>query len=294
MSDSQQPLELETRLEAYFSTLRASPLRDVVKHAATNWRLYAAVTSSALALGNGAPFLTAEVDSVGAPGAASVQPVHLNAASSQGNPLIEKARQAILAPADQTAPPSVSPNGITPIFGAAGTIQPGEWVTIYGANLATGTFNWNGDFPVQLGGTSVSINNKPAYLMFVSSGQINLQAPDDTATGTVPVVVTTPAGTTTTTVTLGQFAPAFSLFGAPGTAPQYVSGIILRPDGSGAYGKGNDSYDILGPGLKSFGYSNTPASPGDSVEIFGVGFGPTTPVVPAGNSSPERPRQAIR
>ena len=138
MPDLQQPLELESRLEAYFSTLRASPFRDVVKHAATNWRLYAAVTSSALALGNGVPLLAAEVDPAAARGAASVQPIHLNAASSRGNPLIEKARQAILNPADQTSAPAISPNGIAPIFGTAGTIQPGEWITIYGTNLAPG------------------------------------------------------------------------------------------------------------------------------------------------------------
>jgi uncharacterized protein (TIGR03437 family) len=52
-------------------------------------------------------------------------------------------------------------------------------VSIYGTNLASGTTIWNGDFPVSLGGTSVEIDGKPAYLEFVSPGQINLQAPDD-------------------------------------------------------------------------------------------------------------------
>ena len=33
-----------------------------------------------------------------------------------------------------------------------------------------GTAVWNGDFPTSLGGTSVTINGRPAYLSFVSSG----------------------------------------------------------------------------------------------------------------------------
>jgi uncharacterized protein (TIGR03437 family) len=127
----------------------------------------------------------------------------------------------------------------------------------------------------------VEINGKAAYLMYVSPGQINLQAPDDTATGTVTVVVTTAAGSATSTVTLSQFAPSFSLIESPeGTS--FVSGIITRSDGSGAYGGG--SYDILGPTGTFFGFSTVAAAAGDNVELFGVGFGPTTPAVPAGQA----------
>ena len=104
-----------------------------------------------------------------------------------------------------------------------------------------------------------------------------MQAPDDTATGTVPVVVTTSAGSATATVTLSPFAPSFDLLDT-----KHVSGIILRPNGSGAYGKGANSYDILGPTGTSLGYPTVAAQAGDTVELFGGGFGPTTPIVPAG------------
>src|SRR5262249_10562833 len=76
-------------------------------------------------------------------------------------------------------------------------------------------------------------------------------------------------------VTLSDFAPSFILL-----APRFVSGIILRSDGSGAFGGG--TYDILGPTGASFGYPTVSAQAGDIVELFGVGFGPTTPAVPAG------------
>jgi uncharacterized protein (TIGR03437 family) len=171
--------------------------------------------------------------------------------------------------------PAISPGGVVPLYSRSTTIQPGEWVSIYGSNLATQGATWTGNFPTLLGGTSVKIDGRPAYLWYVSPTQINLQAPGDAATGTVPVVVTTAAGSASTTVTLGQFAPSFSLL--DGT---HVAGIILRMDGSGAYGGG--AYDIIGPTGSSLGYRTVAAQPGDSVELFGVGFGPTAPPVPPG------------
>jgi hypothetical protein len=133
----------------------------------------------------------------------------------KSNPLIRHASGiacAVLtlcavAASAQTAP-TITPNGIVPIYSTATTIQPGEWVSIYGTNLASTTATWNGNFPTSLGGTTVTIDGKLAYLWLVSPGQINLQAPDDTATATVPVVVTTAAGSATSTVTLGKFGPS--------------------------------------------------------------------------------------
>jgi hypothetical protein len=41
-------LDLDSRLDAYFATLRSSSLKDVLKRSAANWQVYAAVTSSAM------------------------------------------------------------------------------------------------------------------------------------------------------------------------------------------------------------------------------------------------------
>ncbi len=173
--------------------------------------------------------------------------------------------------------PSIDPGGVVPVDGASPIIQPGEWVSIYGANLAGSTATWNGNFPTSLAGTSVTIDGKAAYISFVSPGQINIQAPNDTATGIVSVVVTTANGKATSTVTLAPFAPAFLLL--DGT---HVAGIIYRTDGSGAYGGGAD--DIIGPTGNSLGYPTVAAKPGDIIALFGVGFGPTTQVAPAGQA----------
>lgn len=181
-----------------------------------------------------------------------------------------------LAAASSQAP-TIASGGIVPVDGTTGTIEPGEWVSIYGTNLASATATWNGDFPVSLGGTGVTINGKQAYLWYVSPGQINLQAPDDTATGTVAVVVATSAGSATATVNLAQFAPSFLLLDA-----KHVTGIILRSNGSGAYDGG--TYDIIGPTGSSLGYPTVAAKAGDTVELYALGLGGTTPVEPAGKA----------
>lgn len=173
--------------------------------------------------------------------------------------------------------PTIQSNGVHPNDSASTTIQPGSWVSIYGANLASGAVQWAGNFPTTLGGTTVTIDGKPAFLSYVSPGQINLQAPDDGNQGTVGVTVTNGGGRVTSSVTLGSYSPAFCLLDAT-----HVAAIILRSDGSGSYGGG--TYDILGPTGSSLGYPTVAAKAGDQVVIFGVGFGPTNPHVSAGQS----------
>jgi uncharacterized protein (TIGR03437 family) len=173
--------------------------------------------------------------------------------------------------------PSITSGGVVPINSTVATIQPGEWVSIYGTNLAGSTMTWNGDFPKSLGGTSVTIDGKAAYLWYVSPTQINLQAPDDASAGSVAVTVTTASGTATSSVTLAPVAPSFLLLDS-----KHVTGIILRADGSGAYGGG--TYDILGPTGISLGYPTVAAKAGDTVELFAVGLGPTEKPVAAGQA----------
>jgi uncharacterized protein (TIGR03437 family) len=144
------------------------------------------------------------------------------------------------------------------------SIATGSWVSIYGSNLATNSRLWdtsteivNGKFPTSLDGTSVTINNKPASVEYISPGQVNIQPPDDTASGPVPVVITTAAGVSSTFMaTYAQFAPG--LF--PGTAP-YV--VAQHAD-------------------NSYVTSASPAKPGEVIILWGTGFGPANPAVLAG------------
>ena len=186
----------------------------------------------------------------------------------------------VYATAAPGAAPTIKSGGVVPVNSTATTIQPSSWISIYGTNLAAALTKWNGDFPTTLGDTSVTINGKLGYLYFVSPTQINLQAPDDTATGTVPVVVTTGNGTITSTVTLEPLGPSFFLLGDA----KHAAGIIVRSDGSGAYGGG--TYDIIGPTGNSLGYATVAAKAGDTIELYAAGLGTTSPSFPAGQALP--------
>ena len=156
-----------------------------------------------------------------------------------------------------------------PVYSTTTTIQPGSWISIYGTNLATDTVVWKGDFPTSLGGVSVTVNGKPGHLWFVSPTQINLQAPDDSATGSVNVMVMTPTGSFTSTVNLGSASPSLSLLDT-----KHVAALTPNPDGT---------YDIVGP-AGAFAYPTRPVVPGDALILYGVGFGPTDPPVKAGQA----------
>ncbi len=200
-----------------------------------------------------------------------IQPSYHGGSGAFGDGLIAKISLFTVTPQSPTI------TSVVPVDSSSGTIQPGEVVSIFGTNLAPAAESTTGNFPTSLGGTSVTINGKPAYLLFVSAGEIILQAPDDTAAGTVSVVVTTPNGIAASSVTLAPFAPSFLLFDT-----KHVTGIILRSNGTGAFGGG--AYDIIGPTGTSRGYPTVAAKTGDSLVLYGLGFGPTNPVVPAGRA----------
>jgi uncharacterized protein (TIGR03437 family) len=170
--------------------------------------------------------------------------------------------------------PTINSGGVVPINSSSTTVEPGSWISIYGTNFAAATSTWNGDFPQSLGGLSVTIDSQPAYLWLVSPTQINLQVPDDSKTGQVAVAVTTSGGTANSTVTLGPYGPSFSLLNN-----KYATAIVVT-SGAGNSGAG---YDIIGP-TGAFAYATRPVKAGETVILYGVGFGATNPSVPAGQA----------
>jgi uncharacterized protein (TIGR03437 family) len=155
-------------------------------------------------------------------------------------------------------------------------ICPGSWVTVTGKNLAPAGVarTWrtdeivNGALPTTLEGTSVRINGKSAAVWYVSETQINVQAPDDGSRGNVSVDVTTSAGTSdAVTADLRAVAPA--LFRFTQSEGRYAAAVLA--DGT-----------IAAPsGLFDSSVPVRAAKPGDTVLLFGTGFGTTTPAVAA-------------
>ena len=153
-------------------------------------------------------------------------------------------------------------------------IAPATWITIKGTNLSATTRTWNSsDFsgsklPTQLDGVSVAVNGKLAYVYFISPTQLNVLSPADATQGSVPVQVTTALGVSNV-VSADESALSPALFTFSPQGGKYVAAV--RADG--AY--------VAPPNLIS-GMATVPAKPGDTVLLFGTGFGPTTPPSPTG------------
>ncbi len=162
-------------------------------------------------------------------------------------------------------------------YGGFTSIAPATWIEIYGQNLATTTADWTGLFngnnaPTMVGGTTVTVGGKSLFIDYVSPGQVNGQVPSDVATGPQPVIVQTAAGASAAfTINVNATEPGLlappAAFDINGT--QYA--VALFSDGF---------YD-LPPGFTPEVASRR-AVPGDTIMLFGIGFGPVTPDVPAG------------
>jgi uncharacterized protein (TIGR03437 family) len=112
-------------------------------------------------------------------------------------------------------------------YAPSNTFAPGTIVSILGANL-TNTVQAapnSATPPTSLGGVSVTIGGIPAGLFFVSPGQINAHIDPTVPTGSVPVIVTSPTGSFSTTITISYNAAA-GLFSIAGTGT--AEGAILN------------------------------------------------------------------
>ena len=176
------------------------------------------------------------------------------------------------ASAAQAAGPEISL--VSTIAGGVQATAPNTWLSIFGVNLSATQRTWqssdfvNGQMPTALDGVSVSVNGKPAFVEYVSPTQINVLTPLDTTLGTVQVTVTI-AGATSPPVWLPMRAavPGFFQFsGSPYVAATHAAGNLLGPTS-------------LYPG------ATTPAAPGETVTIYGSGFGQTTPPLVSGSAA---------
>ncbi len=180
-----------------------------------------------------------------------------------------------LAPMDgillQRAQPATAPaSRVTSVtdaasFGAA--IAPGEWVSIFGNGFSTTAQTWsgadfvNGQLPASLGGVSVMIDGQAAYIEYAGPSQINALMPADATMGPVTVEVTTQAGKSYPgTVMLQRLAPELFTWPAGSVtyaAAEHASGALIGPSGA-----------------------LQPAAVGEVIELYGTGFGATSPQIP--------------
>jgi uncharacterized protein (TIGR03437 family) len=172
-------------------------------------------------------------------------------------------------------------------YGGYSYFASGSWLEIKGTNLvnpadprltaAVNPGQWTAaDFngvnaPTVLDNISVTINGKPAYVWYLSPGQLNVQAPEDSATGNVAITVnnctTASAAFMFKRQSLAPGLLAPSNYAANGT--QYLVAFFAS---DGAY--------VLNTSVgASFGVNSRPVKPGDQVYTYGIGFGDVTPSI---------------
>ena len=159
-------------------------------------------------------------------------------------------------------------------FGGAKVAAPGSFIEIYGMNLAKTTRGWAGeDFtegkaPTVLDKVSVTVGGQQAFVNFVSPGQVNVQVP--------------------ATVTPGAAVPIILTYDTKASSPvtfaiQALAGALLAPDKFKVNGK---QYVVAVHPKTGALVSNgsildvpaAPAAPGETVVMYGTGFGPVTPM----------------
>jgi uncharacterized protein (TIGR03437 family) len=195
------------------------------------------------------------------PPATDMGPVNLYAAGNAANGNLADTGDHIY-----TTHASIASKGGSSVLNSVSSalsIAPYGWVSIFGAKLATGNRGWtaadfvNGALPQTLEGTSVTIGGKPAFVSFVSPAQVNVLAPFGATTGPVSVQVTT-GGTVT------QSSTAYM---------QTYSPALFTSDGDVIIAQHAD-FSPVG--------TASPAKPGETIIVYGSGFGLTSPAIDNG------------
>jgi uncharacterized protein (TIGR03437 family) len=183
---------------------------------------------------------------------------------------------AIVLLADRIPVATPSITSVDMAGGSPGIAQNG-WIEIKGVNLAPpgippNGMTWDnapnftlGLMPAKLGGASVTVDGKPAFVYYVSPTQVNVLTPLDNMTGPVQVVVNSSGVSSSPfTVNMQSAAPSIPLIGTT----QYV--VAQHAD-----------YSLVGPAsLSSPGYPFTSAHKGETIVLYAFGLGlPATPLV---------------
>lgn len=160
------------------------------------------------------------------------------------------------------AQPSVGAGGVANAASGAAGIAPGAWTALFGTNLASaartlaGSDVVNNALPTSLGGVSVQINGKPAFVYYISPTQVNVLSPADSSSGQVQVTVTNAAGTSAAiTANLQPVLPGLFAVSNYAQAVRVSDGAV---------------------------FTGVAVKPGDVLELYGTGFGPTATTVDPG------------
>jgi uncharacterized protein (TIGR03437 family) len=173
------------------------------------------------------------------------------------------------------AVPFIAPAGIVSAAGATpdGTMAPGSIISIYGNSLAPALqIAAANPLPQTLGNVTVTIGNYLLPLLFVSPGQINAQLPSELVAGTYTLVV--------------------QQTGQPDVSGQ----LTISRDAPGVFTQSNAQLQPLVLALHQDGTMVTFAAPaihGETISIYGTGFGPYVTTIVDGFFVPATPQVSL-
>ncbi|MEO8659190.1 MAG: hypothetical protein ABI693_12015, partial [Bryobacteraceae bacterium] len=164
--------------------------------------------------------------------------------------LVEGSSQPFLV-VTALGPPAIFDNGVVNAASFQAGLVPNGLATIFGANLADG-IKGSVALTDAVAGIQVTVNGTPAPLFYFSDRQLNFWVPQNLATGTADVIVTTPLGV---------------------SPVQHVAVLTAQPgifyDTATRYGA------ILVAGTPKTTLQQ-PVGPGDFLEVYATGLGPVT------------------
>lgn len=173
------------------------------------------------------------------------------------------------------AVPFIAPAGIMSAAGATpdGTVAPGSVITIYGNNLAPALqIGSTNPLPQSLGNITVTIGNYLLPLLFVSPTQINAQLPVELVDGSYTLLVhQTGMPDVSGSLTVSRDAPGIFTQSNSQNVPLVLA---LHQDGT----------------LVTF---DSPAIHGETISIYGTGFGPYVQTTVDGFFVPATPQNSV-
>lgn len=227
------------------------------------------------------PFPTNTISVLWTPPATNAGNIHIyvaaNAANNDGTNQGDHIYTASYVLTPQGATPNIASVVSASAFNPNAGLASGTWLEMYGSGLSSTTRSWaGGDFigvnaPTSLDGVKVTINGIPAFVDYVSPGQVNVLAPDDATTGPVPIQLTN-GGVQSNVVTMTKAAIAPALLAPPSFNVGGHQWIVAQFADQTFVGR---------PGLID-GLNFRPAQAGDIITIYGIGFGPVVPATPTG------------
>ena len=157
-------------------------------------------------------------------------------------------------------------------FGAGDTVARGDVMVVLGEQFLFGPLAVGAAPPManQIGGVQVLVNGNPAPMYYASYGQLAFQMPYEVANGTALVQVTRDGQpSNTVSVQVADRAPRLLLIGVGSY------GAIVNQDGS-----------IPMPVGSFPGVNTHPAQVGDTLTMYAIGMGPTSPAGATGQPAP--------